>query len=50
MLILTRRQCESLRIGDGIRISVEKIKKSQVQLSIKAPESMKVDREEVVGG
>ena len=88
MLVLTRRQGESLSIGkntkitilnidngdkqiklgvngsesvtidkwkskviaDGIEISVEKINKYQVKLGIKAPESMKVDREECVGG
>ena len=37
-------------ISDGIKISVEKINRNQVKLGIRAPESMKVDREECVGG
>ncbi len=48
--VVTLELQESISIGDGIKISVKKIKKSQVQLGIKAPESMKVDREECVGG
>ena len=36
---------ESISIGDGIKISVEKIKESQVQIGIIAPKDVKIDRE-----
>ena len=48
MLVLTRRQGESLKIGNDNKITVCIIYKTQVKLGIKAPESMKVDREEAV--
>ncbi len=48
--VVTIKLHESISIGDGIIVSLEKTKKSQVQIGIIAPESMKVDREEVVGG
>jgi len=39
---------ESISIGDGIKISVENISNSQVQIGIIAPKDVKIDREEVV--
>lgn len=48
MLILTRKLGESLIIGDNIKITVEKITKSQVKLGIDAPKDVTVNREEVL--
>ncbi len=45
MLVLARRQGESLRIGDDIKITILKLDKKQVKLGIMAPEDVKVDRE-----
>lgn len=47
MLILTRRQGEKLRIGDGITISVVGKKGSQIRLGIDAPQEVSVHREEI---
>ena len=47
MLILTRKQNESIIIGDEIEISVIDIKGDQVKLGIKAPKEIKVYRFEV---
>ena len=47
MLILTRRLGESLIIGDNIKITVEKIRKSEIKIGIKAPKEVVVAREEV---
>ncbi len=45
MLVLTRREGESLKIGDDIKITVLNIDKSQVKLGIEAPANMNVKRE-----
>ncbi len=45
MLVLARRQDESLIIGDDIKINVLNIDKSQVKLGIEAPANMNVKRE-----
>jgi carbon storage regulator len=47
MLILTRRQGESLRIGEQIVVSVLSIKGNQVRIGISAPRSIAVYREEL---
>jgi carbon storage regulator CsrA len=38
---------ESQVIADGVKITVKKINGTQTKLGINAPNSMKVDREEV---
>lgn len=48
MLVLTRRQGESLRIGNDIKITVCIIYKTQIRLGIDALANMKIDREEDV--
>ncbi len=48
MLVLTRRLGESLIVGDNIKITVEKISKSQIKIGIEAPKDVVVAREEVV--
>ena len=47
MLILTRRQGESLMIGDDVTVTVLGIKGNQVRIGVKAPESVPVHREEI---
>ncbi len=47
MLILSRRKGEAVCIGDDILVSIAEIKGNKVRLAIKAPPSVRVDREEV---
>lgn len=47
MLILSRKQNESIMIGDQIEISVIDIKGEQVKIGIRAPKNVKVYRQEV---
>lgn len=47
MLILTRRPGEMLRIGDDIEVTVMAVNGSQVRIGIKAPQDVRVDREEI---
>ncbi len=48
MLILTRRLGEGIKIGDNIKITVEKISKGQIKIGIEAPTDVVIAREEVV--
>ncbi len=48
MFVLTRRSGESVVIGNDIKITIEKIDKSQIKLGISAPKDVTVNREEVV--
>ena len=47
MLILTRRQGETLRIGDNITLTVTSIKGEQIKLGIDAPLEVNVARLEL---
>lgn len=47
MLVLTRRQGESLVIGDDVRVRVVSVSGGQVRLAIEAPDGVSVHREEV---
>ena len=47
MLVLSRKQEQSLLIDTEIKITVLQIKGSQVRLGITAPNSIKVVREEI---
>ncbi len=49
MLILTRREGESVRIGDDITITVLRVKGSQVRLGVDAPKTVAVQRGEIAG-
>ncbi len=47
MLVLTRRQGESLRIDENIRITMVACSAGQVRIAIDAPDSVEILREEV---
>jgi len=47
MLILTRKLGEAITIGDQVQIKVLSIKGGQVRLGVEAPESVRINREEV---
>ncbi|MFT5443925.1 MAG: carbon storage regulator [Myxococcota bacterium] len=47
MLVLTRRQGESLRIDENIRITMVSCSAGQVRIAIDAPDSIEILREEV---
>ena len=48
MLVLTRKQTESIWIGDDIEITVIETRGNRVRLGIKAPPHIAVHRDEVV--
>jgi carbon storage regulator len=47
MLILTRRVCETLMIGDDITVTVLGVNGNQVRIGVDAPKSVEVHREEI---
>ena len=47
MLVLGRRIGESVRIGDGVQITVLQIQGNRVKLGIKAPKAVRVLRGEL---
>ncbi|MBM3291037.1 MAG: carbon storage regulator CsrA [Candidatus Hydrogenedentes bacterium] len=47
MLVLTRREDESIMIGDDIVVKVLDLKENQVKLGIMAPKSVAVHRQEI---
>ena len=47
MLILTRRNGESLVIGETIKVSVLDVKKDHVKIGIQAPKNVSIHREEI---
>src|SRR5689334_22187733 len=47
MLVLSRKRGESIRIGDGIVITVLDVRPSRTRIGIDAPLSVRVQREEV---
>ncbi|MGZ8459806.1 MAG: carbon storage regulator CsrA [Candidatus Deferrimicrobiaceae bacterium] len=47
MLVLTRKSGERLMIGDDVMITVLDVGRGQVRLGIKAPDGLKVYREEI---
>jgi carbon storage regulator len=47
MLVLTRRQGESICVGDGIVITVLSTENGRVRIGIKAPRDVRIDRTEV---
>lgn len=47
MLVLTRREDESIMIGDDIEVKVLNLRENQVKIGIVAPRSVAVHRREV---
>jgi carbon storage regulator len=47
MLILTRRERESLKIGDDVTITVLTVRGGQVRIGVAAPKHVPVHREEI---
>lgn len=47
MLVLTRRNGQSIRIGDDIVVTILDATRDQVRIGIRAPRSVSVHREEV---
>ena len=47
MLILTRRNGETLKIGDDISVTVLEVKGNQVRIGVDAPKHVDVHREEI---
>ena len=47
MLVLSRKQEQSVMIGQNVKITVLEIKGSHVRLGITAPETIKVMREDI---
>ena len=48
MLVLSRKQHQSLVIGENIKITVLELKGNQVRIGIDAPQSITVHREEIL--
>lgn len=47
MLVLTRKEDESIMIGDDIEVKVLDLRENQVKIGIMAPRSVSVHRQEV---
>ena len=47
MLILTRKEGESLRLGEDITVTVVSVKGGHVRLGVAAPRDVAVHREEI---
>lgn len=47
MLVLTRKENESIMVGDEVEVKVLDLKENQVKLGIMAPRSVAVHRKEV---
>lgn len=47
MLVLTRKEAESIVIGNDVRITVVSVGPGRVKIGIEAPKWMAIDRQEV---
>jgi carbon storage regulator len=47
MLVLTRRQGESIIIGEGIKLTVVSVGPGRVKIGITAPPDVRINREEI---
>jgi carbon storage regulator len=47
LLVLSRKEHQTLVIGDNIKITVLELKGNQVKIGIDAPETIKIYREEI---
>lgn len=48
MLVITRKEGESLLIGDNIKINITKVNDGSVKIAIDAPKDMTILRSELV--
>ncbi len=48
MLVLTRKVGESVRIGDGVSLTIVRIRGDQIRFRINTPDDVAVYREEIV--
>ena len=48
MLVLTRKNGESIKIGEDIEITIISSKNDQVKIGIKAPKNIEVFRKEIL--
>ena len=48
MLVITRKEGESIYIGDNIEISIAKVQDGNVKIAINAPKDMLILRKELV--
>ena len=47
MLVLARKESESIRVGDDIRITITKVRGDKVTVGIDAPDHLGIHREEI---
>ena len=47
MLVLSRKECEKIQLGDSITLTVVKVSGDKVRLGIEAPANIKVLRDEL---
>ena len=47
MLVLSRKLGQTLRVGNGVRITVVKIDNNSVRIGIDAPDDVKIQRQEI---
>ncbi|MEE9912650.1 MAG: carbon storage regulator CsrA [Deltaproteobacteria bacterium] len=50
MLILTRKQGESITIGDDIKVTILDVKGKYVRVGVEAPRELAVHRQEITPG
>ena len=48
MLVLTRNEGQSIKVGDHIEVHISEVKGSQVKVAIEAPREVKILRSELV--
>jgi len=49
MLVLTRKESETLVIGNDIKLTILSVKGGQVRVGIEAPKSVSIQRSELLG-
>lgn len=49
MLVLQRKENESIMIGDDIKVTIVRTQHSNVRIGIDAPEEIEIMREELIG-
>jgi carbon storage regulator len=47
MLVLSRKENETIKIGDNIRVTITRVRDGRVRVAIEAPRSVRVVREEI---